>query len=60
LLPVYSLSEGNNMEEEKNIADQAEKERIPVFSSWRNWYLFVVGFLAFQIFLFYLFTKYFG
>ena len=40
--------------------DPSEEEKVPLFRSWRNWYLFVLGFLLALIILFSLFTKYFG
>jgi len=35
-------------------------EKIPIFKSWTQWYLFVVIVLFVLILLFYLFTKYFS
>jgi len=36
------------------------KNKIPLFSSWRNWYLFVIGVLVLLIIFFAWFTKYFA
>ena len=36
-----------------------EKDDIPVFKSWRSWYLLVIGALIGLIIFFYFFTKYF-
>jgi len=40
--------------------ENVEDEKVPLFGSWRNWYLFVVLFLVMLIIFFTLFTKYFG
>ena len=37
--------------------EQNEKESIPLFKSWRTWYLVVAGNLVLMIILFYIFTK---
>lgn len=37
--------------------DNRHKEKIPLFKSWTQWYLFVILFLAVLIVSFYLFTK---
>lgn len=36
------------------------KDYIPLFKSWNQWYLFVIGFLVVLIVLFYWLTKYFA
>jgi hypothetical protein len=36
-----------------------ETENVPVFRSWRQWYLFVILFLIALIVFFSIFTKYF-
>ena len=38
---------------------QTEKDDIPVFKSWRSWYILVIGALIALIIFFYFFTKYF-
>jgi hypothetical protein len=35
-------------------------ERVPLFRSWKNWYAFVILFLAALIVFFSFFTKYFA
>lgn len=35
-------------------------EKVPLFSSWRKWYWFVIALLLLEIFLFYLITKLFA
>lgn len=37
-----------------------EKEKVPLFKSWRRWYFFVIGVLLLLILLFNLFTNYFA
>lgn len=37
-----------------------DKPNIPLFSTWRKWYLFVVGVLVLLILFFEWFTKYFS
>ncbi len=34
-----------------------KKEKVPLFKSWTQWYVFVILFLVVLIILFYLFTK---
>ncbi|SHG23571.1 hypothetical protein SAMN05444008_1227 [Cnuella takakiae] len=36
------------------------KEHIPLFKSWKGWYLLVIAFLALLIGIFYWLTKYFA
>lgn len=36
---------------------QDDNDKTPLFSSWKGWYIFVIGFLVLLIILFYLFTK---
>jgi len=36
-----------------------ETEKVPVFRTWRQWYLFVILFLVALIIFFSIFTKYF-
>jgi hypothetical protein len=38
---------------------ERDKEDIPVFKSWRSWYVLVIGSLIGLIIFFYVFTKYF-
>jgi len=38
----------------------SEKNKIPLFSSWRRWYLFVIMALLLLIIFFVWFTKYFA
>jgi hypothetical protein len=35
-------------------------DKVPLFRSWSQWYLFVIAFLAVLMVLFYLFTKQFA
>jgi len=35
------------------------KNNIPLFKSWKHWYIFIVAILVVNIFLFILFTNYF-
>jgi hypothetical protein len=37
-----------------------EQEKIPVFKSWKAWYIFVLVLLVLQIIAFHLFTRYFS
>lgn len=37
--------------------EKNEDEKVPLFKSWRQWYIFLVAFLVLLIILFYLFTK---
>ncbi len=37
-----------------------DPNKIPLFSSWRNWYFFVIGVLLVLIIFFSWFTKYFA
>jgi len=37
-----------------------DNERLPLFKSWKAWYLAVILFLVLQIIFFYYFTKYFS
>ena len=37
-----------------------EKEKVPLFRTWNQWYWFVILFLVGLIVCFYLFTKYFS
>lgn len=37
-----------------------EKEKVPLFRTWNQWYGFVIGFLVALIVFFYLFTKFFS
>lgn len=37
-----------------------DKEKVPLFRSWTQWYGFVIGFLVALIVFFYLFTKFFS
>ncbi|MES2332228.1 MAG: hypothetical protein V4539_21650 [Bacteroidota bacterium] len=37
-----------------------DKNKIPLFSTWRRWYAFVIGVLVFLIFFFAWFTKHFA
>ncbi len=37
-----------------------DKNKIPVFSTWRKWYAFVIGVLVLLIVFFAWFTKYFS
>lgn len=39
---------------------QHEDEKVPLLKTWRQWYLFVIGFLVLLIILFYFFTKQFS
>jgi hypothetical protein len=34
-----------------------QNDKPPLFKSWTNWYVLVIGFLVVLIILFYLFTK---
>jgi hypothetical protein len=34
-----------------------QKDKPPLFNTWTNWYVLVIGFLVVLIVLFYLFTK---
>lgn len=34
-----------------------QKDKIPLFKTWTQWYVFVIAFLILLIILFYLFTK---
>ena len=36
------------------------KEKVPLFKTWTQWYVFVILFLVVLIILFWLFTKYFS
>ncbi len=40
-----------------NKSELPEKEKPPLFKSWRAWYNVVLGTLLFLIILFYIFTK---
>jgi hypothetical protein len=37
-----------------------EKDKIPLFKTWRQWYIFVVLVLLVQIIIFYWITEYFA
>jgi hypothetical protein len=37
--------------------EENQQEKVPLFKSWKNWYLLVVAFLILLIMLFFLFTK---
>ena len=37
--------------------EKNEDEKVPLFKSWWQWYIFLVAFLILLIILFYLFTK---
>ena len=37
--------------------EKNEDEKVPLFNSWAQWYIFLVAFLILLIILFYLFTK---
>jgi hypothetical protein len=37
-----------------------EEEKIPLFRSWKAWYIFVLAFLVLQVIAFLLFTRYFS
>ncbi len=37
--------------------EKNEDEKVPLFKSWTQWYIFLVAFLILLIILFYLFTK---
>ena len=37
--------------------EKNEDEKVPLFKSWTQWYIFLVVFLILLIILFYLFTK---
>jgi Mg2+ and Co2+ transporter CorA len=39
--------------------ESEDKEKVPVFRKWWQWYALVIGFLAALIVFFYFFTKYF-
>ena len=39
---------------------EKEKEDIPFFKTWSQWYAFVIFFLVLLVVLFYAFTKYFS
>ena len=49
---------GSLAKETGNMTDQ--KNNIPLFKSWAQWYVFVILFLVVLIILFWLFTKYFS
>ena len=36
---------------------EQEKDKVPLFKSWTQWYVLVIAFLVLLILLFYLFTK---
>ena len=37
-----------------------EDDKVPLFKTWNQWYVFLVVFLLILIFLFYWFTKFFA
>lgn len=37
-----------------------EDDKVPLFKTWNQWYIFLVVFLLILIFLFYWFTKFFA
>ena len=36
---------------------ETDKEKVPLFRTWSQWYFFVIAFLVLLIVLFYFFTK---
>ena len=44
----------------RNMKMTDQKNNIPLFKSWAQWYVFVILFLVVLIILFWLFTKYFS
>lgn len=38
----------------------SEKDKVPLFKSWRYWYWLVIGFLVLLMILFYRFTKHYS
>jgi len=39
---------------------EEQKEKIPLFKTWTQWYVFVIAFLVLLIVSFYFLTKYFA
>lgn len=42
------------------MTNRKHQDEVPLFKSWRGWYLFVLGFLIALIVFFYFFTKHFS
>ena len=47
----------NPDKKDKNTYDE---HSIPLFGSWKGWYVFIMGVLAVLVVLFYVFTRYFS